>query len=212
VTVHPTGAPADLVDAHNRDVACGRESLARGEWDEARLRFERALTRAETAEAYEGLGLAAWWLDDVTTMFDARRQAFRMYWAAGDRQGAARVATALSSDHLLAGERAICRGWLQRAHRLVEDLDPCPEQGWLAILDAHLALMIGHDAAAAERASIHASSLGRQLADVDLEMLGLAYQGLALSAMGCGCWTRPPQRRSQGKYKTLTPRRAVAAR
>lgn len=170
--------------ALDQDVASGYHAVARGAWADARAEFERALGRAETPEAYEGLGLAAWWLDDVTTTFDARRRAFRGYRAAGDRRGAARVATALGWDHLLAGEQAICRGWLQRARRLIAELGPCPERGWLAIFDAHLALIVDHDPVAAERASVEAVSYGRDLAEVDLEMLGLAYQGLALVTQG----------------------------
>jgi hypothetical protein len=73
----------------------------------------------------------------------------------------------------LAGEQAICRGWVGRARRLLEAVDRCPEHGWLAIFDAHLALIVDHDAAAAEHASAGAASLGRELAELDLEMLGL---------------------------------------
>lgn len=172
------------MEAVPADVASGYDALARGAWADARVAFTAALERTESPEALEGLGLAAWWLDDVTTTFDARRRAFRRYRASGDRRGAARVATALGWDHLLAGDHAVCRGWLQRAHRLVDDLGPGSEAGWLAIFDAHLALNVDHDAQAAERASVRAASLGRDLGEVDLEMLGLAYQGLTLVTRG----------------------------
>jgi DNA-binding NarL/FixJ family response regulator len=174
----------DVEMALDTDIAAGSEALARGAWDEARVHFERALARIDSAEAYEGLGVAAWWLEDVSTTFDARRRAFRIYRDSGDRRGAARVATALAGDHLLAGEHAICRGWLQRARRLVDSVESAPEAGWLAIFDAHLALMVEHDAIAAQRASIQAARLGHELAEVDLEMSGLAYQGLALVSLG----------------------------
>jgi hypothetical protein len=59
----------------NEDVTRGYEALARGAWEDARVEFQRALARAETPEAYEGLGMAAWWLDDVATTFDAREAA-----------------------------------------------------------------------------------------------------------------------------------------
>jgi ATP/maltotriose-dependent transcriptional regulator MalT len=166
------------------EIASCYEALARGAWDEARAGFERALADARTPEAYEGLGMAAWWQDDVATTFEARRRAFHGYRTAGDRRGAARVATALAWDHLLAGDQAVCRGWRQRAGRLVDGLDPCSEHGGLAILDAHLAIIVDHDAPAAERASRDAVSLGRELAEIDLEMLGSAYQGLALVTQG----------------------------
>jgi hypothetical protein len=139
--------------ALNEDVASGDEALARGAWEEARIKFHRALARAETPEAFEGLGMAAWWLDDVATTFDARSRAFRGYQTAGDRRGAARVATAMAWDHLLAGGQAICRGWVQRAYRLLDGVGRCPERGWLAIFDAHVALIVDHDAAGADQAA-----------------------------------------------------------
>lgn len=166
------------------ELESGHAALAQGAWADARAAFERALSRGEAPEAYEGLGAAAWWLDDIATTVEARGRAFRMYRASGDRRGAARVAGALAMDRFLAGEHAIARGWLQRARRLLADLEPGPESGWLSIADAHLALMADHDAAAAVRAADEAASVGRASTEVDLEMLGLAYQGLALVGQG----------------------------
>lgn len=166
------------------DVASGYGALAIGAWGEARIYFERALTRAESPEAFEGLGAAAWWLDDTVTAIEMRRRAFNVYCAARDACGAARVATALAWDHHLGGEHAICNGWRNRAHRLLEDLGRCLELGWLAILDAELALTVDRDPAAGEVAGLAAASLGAELAEVDLQMSGLAYRGLALVTRG----------------------------
>src|SRR5215216_108584 len=121
-------------------LARGHKALAEGAWADAKAAFERALTGGESPEALEGLGMASWWLDDVPTTFDARRRAFRGYRTQGNRQGACRLAIALAWDHLLAGDQAVCRGWLQRAHRLVSDAPPEPEAAALAIFEAHLAL------------------------------------------------------------------------
>jgi hypothetical protein len=151
---------------------------------DAKAAFERALTGGESPEALEGLGMASWWLDDVPTTFDARRRAFRGYRTQGNRQGACRLAIALAWDHLLAGDQVVCRGWLQRAHRLVSDAPPEPEAAALAIFEAHLALIVDHDPGAAERASVRAVTLAREVGDGDLELLGLAYQGLALVSQG----------------------------
>jgi hypothetical protein len=38
-------------------------------------------------EALEGLGLAAWRLDDAAVTFDARERAYRLYRQDGDREG-----------------------------------------------------------------------------------------------------------------------------
>ena len=65
-------------------VARGREALARGAWAEARRAFEAALVDEETPEALEGLGLAAWWLDDATVTFPVRESAYRLYVERGE--------------------------------------------------------------------------------------------------------------------------------
>ncbi len=165
-------------------IEAGYEALARGAWEEARSAFEDATRVEESPEALEGLAVAAWWLEDARTTTDARRRAYRLYREAGDQQGAARIAIGLSTDHFFEGEGAVARGWVQRAHRLLEGLDPSSECGWLAIWEAHMALDIDHDSAAAERLAGEAVALGKSLGDFDLEMLGIAYLGLAMVNRG----------------------------
>src|SRR5262245_3205736 len=115
-------------------LARGHLALARGAWKPARAAFERSLRIEETAEALEGLGIAAWWLNDGATMFDARERAYRTYRQRGDRLGAGRIATALASDHFhFRGEPAVARGWYRRADRLLDGLAPLPEHGWLRV-------------------------------------------------------------------------------
>lgn len=162
----------------------GQEALAQGNWQEARLAFEAALSQKESPEALEGLGMAAAWLNDTSVMFDARERAYRLYLASNDRRSAARVATALAKDYFrFRGELAIVNGWLQWAHRLLQGFESSPEFGWLAICQAHIAVY-NFDPTPALRFSAQALALGRELGDIDLEMLALAYQGLALVFQG----------------------------
>ena len=63
----------------NEALRAGQEALARGAWDEAYASFQAALHGEETAGALEGLGMAAWWLDDAAVTFDARERAYRLY-------------------------------------------------------------------------------------------------------------------------------------
>lgn len=94
--------------------------------------FEAAAREAATAEALEGLSWAAWWLNDPEATFAARERAYTLYRAAEDRRGAARMATWLGTDHVdFRGELAVAQGWLARARRLLEGLEPGPEHGWL---------------------------------------------------------------------------------
>lgn len=60
-------------------LGCGWQALARGGWEEARVAFQAALQQEESAEALEGLGLAAWWLDDAAPTADPRERAYRLY-------------------------------------------------------------------------------------------------------------------------------------
>jgi LuxR family transcriptional regulator, maltose regulon positive regulatory protein len=166
------------------EIAAGFAAIARGEWIDARAAFERALAQGEDPAAFEGLGLAAAWLDDIATVYAAFHRAFRLYQDSCDRLGAARAARAIGMEYLYAGDSAVASGWLQRAHRLLEGLDHCLEAGWLSIADAHYSLMVDRDVATCAQSSAAAAALGRELGELDLQMVGLAYRGLALVSLG----------------------------
>lgn len=122
-------------------LAKGKEALVSGEWHAARDAFSKA---EKSAEALEGLAVAAWWLDDSATLFSARERACRLYRESGDRRGAGRVATTLAEAHVhFRGEVAVARGWLRRARRLLDGLDATPERGWLALWEGDLGLEAG---------------------------------------------------------------------
>jgi LuxR family maltose regulon positive regulatory protein len=160
----------------------GWAELREGRWDAAMTFFERAAATEETPEAFEGLSWAAWWLDRPEVLFEARERAYRLYRKRGDAAGAARMATWLASDQLdFHGAFAVASGWLARAHRLLDPLEPSPDHGWLAFLEGYLAHGSGETAKAAELAR-SAAELGRRFGVPDLEMLGLALQGATLVA------------------------------
>jgi len=155
------------------------------EWAEARACFEAALARQTSAEALEGLSLAAWWLDDAATMFETRQRAYGLYRRRGDACSAGRLATLLGIDYYqFRGEAAIGNGWFRRAHRLLEELPPAAEHGWLWIWEGQIALLVGNDPATARRLGCEAAELGRSLGLVDVEMTGLGLEGLALVTEG----------------------------
>ena len=167
------------------DCAAGDELLSRGAWSEARAAFEAALRARESPEALEGLGLAAWWLDDADTVFDSRERAYRFYSERGDRQSAGRVAVWLAWDAwAFRGEHAVSNGWLQRARSLLDGLPECPEQAWLAVRDGSLSLNEDGDPDRAHSLAAEGIRIARAARSVDLEMLGLAVQGMALVASG----------------------------
>ena len=163
-------------------LSVGWARLAEGDWSAARASFEDALSRQEVPEALEGLSWAAWWLDDAEAVFDARERAYRLYKKNADRGSAARMATWLAADQLdFRGAVAVASGWLRRAARLLEPLDPGPDHGWLAFHEGYIAHLSGDTAKAGELGT-RAARLGRQCDVPDLEMLGLALQGVTLVA------------------------------
>ncbi len=158
----------------------GNAALARGEWAEARAIFEQELEERETVDALEGLSWAAWWVEDVATCLDARERAYRLSRREGDMRRAAMLALWVGDDYLiLRGERAIANGWFQRAARILERLDTCPEHGWLDSLLGYVAI-VDDDPTKAKVLALRARELGRELEVVSLEMFALAVEGLAL--------------------------------
>jgi DNA-binding NarL/FixJ family response regulator len=166
-------------------LADGWSALREARWEDAQAAFSEALARRETPEALEGLSWAAWWRDDAAAVFDARERAYRLYRRAGELASAARMATWLAADELdFRGAAAVANGWLRRAHRLLDGLDPGPDHGWLAFHEGFLAHAGGDAETALEQARLTAE-LGRRLEVADLEMLGLALEGAVLVALGC---------------------------
>ena len=167
-------------DGRSEELASGWEALRAGRWEDARELFARAVDAGGTAEAHEGLSWAAWWLDDAGAMFAAREQAFRLYRERGDAASAARMATWIAADQLdFHGAVAVASGWLDRAFRLLEPLPVGPDHGWLAFHQGYVALVRGETDLAEERGA-HAAELGRRFDVVDLQMLGLALNGMIL--------------------------------
>jgi DNA-binding NarL/FixJ family response regulator len=158
----------------------GWVELQAGRWAQARAVFQQAVVTDETPEALEGLSWAAWWLDDSDAVFGARERAYRLYKARGDRASAARMATWLAADQLdFHGAAAVANGWLRRAQRLLDPLEPGPDHGWLAFHEGYVAYISG-DADRASELGVRAAELGQRFDVADLEMLGLALHGSTL--------------------------------
>lgn len=131
-------------------IEAGRKALATARWKEARRSFEAALELGPSADAYDGLAWAAEWLHDEQTVFAARERAYRMYLDTGDDRAGARMAIWLAIDSReFRGQPALTRGWLQRAHRLLDADGPSNEKGFLCFADGLLALMEENDTGAA---------------------------------------------------------------
>ena len=161
-------------------VTAAERALARGDWQGAVTAFRAAIEDRPSPEAYEGLGMACWWLDDADGAIHARERAFRSYRTAGDQLGAARAAVALAWDSVTFGGRAaVAHGWLERARRLLESHPLAAEHGWLAVREAEVALRVDGDPPSARERASRAAAIGRELGREDLEVVARGLDGLA---------------------------------
>jgi ATP/maltotriose-dependent transcriptional regulator MalT len=168
-----------------QSLTAGHEALRRGAWDEARVSFEAALAAGDSGEAWEGLGWVGWWLADAELTIRARERAYRAFRAAGDPLGAGRVAAWLSADFLeFRGEDAVARGWVERAHRLLDGLPEGEDHGWLALNEGSYVVNVSGDLESAAALAAHGAELGRELGVADLEAVGLALEGITLVRRG----------------------------
>lgn len=163
------------------DVAAGERALAGCEWQQARERFEVAVSRQPTAEALAGLGEALFWLGRLDEAVEFRTRAYLAFRDRGDRAGAARMALWLATQHALGyGNTAVANGWLGRAERLTADLGTCAEQGWILLRRSRST----GDAIAAERLALEALEVARAVEDRDLEIAAISQRGRVLIAAG----------------------------
>ena len=170
--------------SHEEALAEGDRALARGAWAEARSWFDAVLADGADPAALEGLSWVHWWQGDLARCLAVRERAYRGYRSAGQRRGAARVALWIGDDHLwYRGSPALADGWFARARRLLDGLTACPEHGWLAAFDAHVALD-GGDLDTARTLADEAQRVGQAHGVVGLEMFGLATEGMVRLEQG----------------------------
>ena len=164
-------------------LASAGAALGRRAWAEALELFEQALASEESAEALEGLAVASWWLDDVEAAIAARERAYVLRRERGETIEATRVAGLLAWDYgAMRGVNAVANGWLQRARRLAEDLEPSAEHAWLPLIEASFHL--DTDPRAVLRLSHESAEHARAHGGVDIEMTARTLQGLALVSLG----------------------------
>ena len=162
-----------------------RAALARGDWEAAREAFQADLAEREDAATLEGLGMAAWWLDATTTVFDSRERAYRLYRERGDAVSAGRVAVWLGWDYAaFRGEGAVSRGWLGLARQLLESRRDTMEYAWLSIREGVLELFEDGNPDGARHHASEAIEAARAAGSRDFELLGQAVEGVAQVSAG----------------------------
>src|SRR5215211_7105993 len=170
-----TTVPADTA------LARGYGALAVGNWSEARGAFEDAVRTVESPEALDGLGRSLWWLHEGRQAIVCRERAYSGFRRDGELGRAARIALWLSREYALVfGNDAAARGWLARAQRLLTDVAPGAEQGWIDLARSEGSRDPSEAAIYAEAALNAALAAG----DPDLELRALAQLGLVRVSAG----------------------------
>ena len=172
---------SDLVASAEDGLAKGYETLASGDWEGARAAFTHALAAGESPEALDGLGRALWWLREERDAVVYRERAYAGFRRDGDLARAARIALWLSREYALAFENdAAAGGWLARAERLLRDVAPGAEQGWLDLARSEQT----RDSSESCRLASQALDVALTAGDTDLELRALAQLGFAEVALG----------------------------
>ena len=128
-------------------------------------------------EDLERLAAAAYLVGRVDDSVDAWARAHHEYVQAGEVARAARCAFWLAFVLLNKGEVARGRGWVHRAHRLLDGGQrDCVEQGYLCYC-ASLRLAFEGDVEAAHSGFAQAAKIGDRFGDPELVVLARVGQG-----------------------------------
>ncbi len=163
----------------------GCEALSNGEWDKAKEFLEKALEKAESAETFEQLAWACWWLNDAPAVFAYRTKAYNLFVEKNDQFGASRTASWLGLDYLdYKGEFAVATGWFHRAENLLEGTTDSWELGFIKILKARLAYEVDKNTDLALKLIDETREMSKSLKSIEGEMVAGALKGFILVMEG----------------------------
>jgi ATP/maltotriose-dependent transcriptional regulator MalT len=167
--------------SHPPAAQTAQAALHAAQWQQAKALFEAALAERDTPDAHDGLGLALWWLNEVSAAHEQRTLAYLGYKQRGDAPRAALLAAWLAREQVfLRANASAMNGWFARADRLLADHGPCAERGWVDVYRASMTA----SPQALEQTAQAAISLARDFADPGLEALAIAFTGMARVALG----------------------------
>ena len=161
-----------------------RSAAARQAWSEAFAAFSEVDPGDLTAGDFEKFGDAAFWTGHREEAVSLRQRAYSGYVAEGDKLSAARIALALSWDHLSSGTYAVAHGWFAKAERLLGDVPEAVEHGYLVVSRGFSSLFGEGDLASAFAAFDQAYELSQRFGDLDLEAMALTGKGKVLVHRG----------------------------
>lgn len=163
----------------------GREALTTGQWERARELLQKALVTDKSAEVYEDLAWACWWLNEIPEVFEYRSRAYKLFIENNDRIGASRLASWTGLDYIeFKGEFAIASGWFKRAENLLEGLPGSWELALIKILKARWAFEAEKNSELAFKLIDESLALCKSVHSIEGEMLAEALKGFILVLEG----------------------------
>jgi len=155
----------------------GKAALKNAKWEEAKRQFENVLLESDSPEAHDGLGLALWWLNDISSSHEQRTFAYLGYKSNGNLSKAARLAAWLAREQVfLRANVSAMNGWFARAFRLRDEMMECAETGWVNIYYASMTA----SPEGQEKVGKETIEIARKYRDIDLEAFSLAIIGSAM--------------------------------
>jgi class 3 adenylate cyclase len=156
-----------------------REASSRAAWREAYEAYSTLPQSELDAADLERYGESAWWRGKLEEAIALRERAYAAYTAAGDVQGAARMALTLSWDYEGRGSFAVAGGWEANAERLLEGQPEWPEHARLLLTRALTAMFAEGDYDRAMVIFDDAYELAKRVGDRDIQVLALSGKGRA---------------------------------
>jgi class 3 adenylate cyclase len=161
-----------------------RRAAGRHSWREAYEAYSGTDAAGLEPDDLEQFADAAWWTGRMSEAIGLRERSYAGFSAAGDKLGAARLALALSWDHMNRGAFAVSRGWFANAERLLDGLPEAAEHGVLALSRGIAALLAEGDAAKALPELDRAHDIAARAGDRDTQALALVGKGRAFVQRG----------------------------
>jgi class 3 adenylate cyclase len=171
---------AQVVDV----VQTARSAAERYAWREAYEAYTSADSKGLTPADLEHFAEAAWWRGRPDEAISLRERSYAGYLSTGDQSSAARLALALTDDHVSRGLFAVAHGWFANAERLLDGKPESAEHGVLMLMRGVNALFAEGDLPKAISEFDGAAELSLRLGDRDTHAVALVGKGRALVKSG----------------------------
>jgi tetratricopeptide (TPR) repeat protein len=184
VTLPELAAASTRAQGRDAALAAGRKAAAEREWERAfELLGEADAAEPLGADDLEHVGEAGYFTNRHQESLAFQQRAYQAHLDAGDTARAAYMAVILTIHNANRMSFSVANGWLAKAERLLADEPECFAHGHVAVVHMAFKEAAGDWSAILELAR-QVFEIGGRCADPDLQALGLAFQGLALTHQG----------------------------